>query len=133
MSYAVKTKVEEGQTQSDIRQLLMKFGASSFAFGEESQLGIVMFEYKKKRIRFTIPLSDDGQERRSKWRALLLAIKSKLVTVETGIATFEQEFLAHVIIDGRSVGDILIPQIEDMARTGKYVPLLLGLTSPNDQ
>ena len=34
---------------------------------------------------------------RQRWRALNLAIKAKLEAVESGIVTFDQEFLAHIV------------------------------------
>jgi len=37
------------------------------------------------------------QESRRRWRCLVLAIKAKLEVVESGIATFEEEFLAHIV------------------------------------
>ncbi|WP_127078396.1 hypothetical protein [Rhodomicrobium lacus] len=41
---------------------------------------------------------------RTKWRALVLAVKAKLVSVEEGIETLEQAFMAHVVMpDGRTV------------------------------
>lgn len=43
---------------------------------------------------------------RSSWRALLLAIKAKLVSVESGVESFEEAFLAQLVVrdeDGRSV------------------------------
>lgn len=43
---------------------------------------------------------------RSSWRALLLAIKAKLVSVESGVESFEEAFLAQLVVrddEGRSV------------------------------
>lgn len=51
---------------------------------------------------------------RQRWRALALCIKAKLEAVECGITSFEKEFLAHfVTADGRTVGDHIIPQLND--------------------
>lgn len=149
MSYAVDTKVSVDKTQVDIQQLLRRYGAKSFAFGEESNQGIVMFEARGKRVRFILPLPDPKDRKftivrtyqqrtaesarkvweqacRSRWRALLLNIKAKMEAVEVGITSFEEEFLAHIVINGRNVGETIIPQIEEMSRTGNHTPLLLG-------
>lgn len=43
---------------------------------------------------------------RSSWRALLLAIKAKLVSVESGVESFEEAFLAQLVVkddEGRAV------------------------------
>lgn len=43
---------------------------------------------------------------RSSWRALLLAIKAKLVSVESGVESFEEAFLAQLVVQddqGRAV------------------------------
>jgi hypothetical protein len=64
---------------------------------------------------------------RSRWRALGLCIKAKLEAVEAGITTFEAEFLAHFVTPGGStIGERVIPQLEEMAKSGKLPPLLLG-------
>jgi hypothetical protein len=44
-------------------------------------------------------------EHRRRWRCVLLAIKAKLEAVESGIATFDEEFLAHIVIDDRTIYD----------------------------
>ncbi len=65
------------------------------------------------------------QQVRSLWRALFLSIKAKLVAVEAGIATLEEEFLAHVMLpDGGTVGDWLAPQLARTYDAGVMPPLL---------
>jgi hypothetical protein len=44
-------------------------------------------------------------------------IKAKLEAVESGISTLEQEFLAQVVTEsGRTIGEIIIPQISEAVR-----------------
>lgn len=63
---------------------------------------------------------------RQKWRCLALAIKAKLEAVESGIATFEEEFMSHIILpDGKTVGQFMKPQIEAAYASGT-MPKLLG-------
>lgn len=63
---------------------------------------------------------------RSKWRALFLSIKAKLVACQEGITTFEEEFLAHFVIPGgKTIGERFIPQLEEIQRSGKIPPLTL--------
>jgi len=64
-------------------------------------------------------------EVRRLWRALALVIKAKLEAVESGITSFEHEFMAHIVMpDGRTVGQHVSPGIEEAYRTGR-VPRLL--------
>jgi hypothetical protein len=62
---------------------------------------------------------------RQRWRALALVVKAKLEAVECGISTFEEEFLAWMMLpDGSTVGDRMLPQLETAYRTGQMPPLL---------
>lgn len=64
---------------------------------------------------------------RSRWRSLNLCIKAKLEAVAAGITTFETEFLAHIVLPGgKTVGQKLLPQIDEMQKTGKMPALLLN-------
>jgi hypothetical protein len=69
------------------------------------------------------------QAGRQKWRALVLVIKAKLEAVEAGIVTFEEEFLAHIMLpDGRTVGEWTRPQLEAVYSDGSMPALLPGGT-----
>lgn len=141
MSYARETSVPIGRSQEEIKRTLTKYKASGFAFGEQGDRAIVMFEMASRRIKFVLPIPIWGSAKnskghaitqkqvdqlaRSRWRALLLAIKAKLECVETGITTLEQEFMAHIMLpNGSTVGDAMIPQIEKSYASGKMPPLL---------
>lgn len=63
------------------------------------------------------------QERRTRWRALLLVIKAKLEAVESGIATFEDEFLAHVLLPNQqTVAEYIGPTVAQIYETGRMPP-----------
>lgn len=71
---------------------------------------------------------------RQRWRALALCIKAKLEAVAAGIVDFENEFLAHVVLpSGQTVGDWLVPQLDDVYAQG-LMPggLTLALPAPDD-
>ena len=62
---------------------------------------------------------------RSRWRALFLCIKAKLEAVESRIETFEEAFLAHVMMpDGMTVAEHAAPMIALSYETGTVRPLL---------
>jgi hypothetical protein len=70
---------------------------------------------------------------RQRWRALLLCIKAKLEAVECEITTFEEEFMAHIVLPGGgTVGQHVLPQIAEAYETGRVTPLLLQLTGPGE-
>lgn len=65
---------------------------------------------------------------RSRWRSLNLCIKAKCECVASGITTFEEEFLAHIVTGtGQTVGQRMLPQIFEMKRSGKSPELLLNV------
>lgn len=133
VKFAVDTKVPVNQTRNDIEDVLKKFGATSFVFASQEKAATVVFECNSRRIRFDLPLPKEVSEaktarlHREKWRALFLSIKAKLVSVDSEIETFEEAFLAHVVLaDGSTVGQQTRPSIEQQYKTGQMAPLLSG-------
>jgi hypothetical protein len=60
-----------------------------------------------------------------RWRALLLIVKAKLEAVDSGIVTFEQEFLPHIVMPGgHTVYEATAPAIERAYVSGQVTPLL---------
>jgi hypothetical protein len=130
MAYAENTKVSVDQTKTEIERVLSRYGAASFAYFSEPERAIVVFEAHDRRLRFDLPLpkgdSDkDAKVRRQKWRALLLCIKAKLESVSSKIETFEEAFLAHVVLpDGMTVGHHTLPKIAAAYKAGDMPTLL---------
>lgn len=57
---------------------------------------------------------------RQSWRALCLVVKAKLEAVDTKITTFEQEFLAHIMLpNGTTFGEWARPALEKVYADGK--------------
>lgn len=150
--YAEGTQVSPERSQAEIVQILRRYGAEGFSFGEDHGYGMVAFRAHGRMVRFLLPLEVDrgqyrmtrGYQTRSKdaidrlvegeikrrWRALAMAIKAKLEVVESGIATFQQEFLANLMLpNGETVGEFVEPQIED-AYTNNEMPALLPGAGP---
>lgn len=79
-------------------------------------------------VRSKAAIEFGGKPARQRWRALALAIKAKLEAVETGIATFEEEFLNYIVLpDGVTVGEFIRPQIETAYATGTMPKMLPGI------
>lgn len=156
-AYAAGTEVPAERSRNEIERVLTRFGATGFAYGWSSDhsQAQVMFEAEGRRIRFSVGMPDrserrftvDGRNRRRTetgirsaydqevrrlWRALLLVIKAKLESARSGITTFEEEFLAHVVLpDGSTVGEHLVPQLEQAYSTGRMPALLPGTGGRN--
>ena len=127
--YAAETRVPVQNSRAEIERELTKYGATSFGFALQPDRSVIFFEDDGRLIRFNLPLPAATAEKihRAKWRALFLSIKAKLVSVDTGIETFEEAFLAHVVLaDGSTVAQSVAPAIADQYKTGKMKPLLLG-------
>lgn len=143
--FANNTSVSVERTQGEIKGVLTKYGASKTMMGEDNDNGtaVIQFACKERCVKFvlTLPKRSDRQffytahrhQRRSdqqayeaweqacrqKWRALLLCIKAKLEAVESGISEFEDEFLSHIVLaDGRTVGQVIRPQVAESYLTG---------------
>lgn len=129
-AFAATTKVQVDQTRNEIERVLARYGANKFAYFSEAGRAIILFEAHSRRIRFDLPVPEgesdkDAQARRQKWRALLLCIKAKLESVESKIESFEEAFLAHVVMpDGITVGQHTKPLIEQTYKTGNMQALL---------
>lgn len=133
--YAEGTTVPAERSRAEIEKFVRRYGANSFASGEDTRAGsaTVMFEILEKRVRFNVAMvtvtnKKSEQENRRRWRALCLCIKAKLEAVASGIVTFEEEFLPHfVTASGQTVGEVAIPQYLKALESGKPLPPLLGM------
>lgn len=126
--YAARTTVSPSKSLAEIQDILHKYGATSFGFMLTPEGVMIGFESKGRRLRFKVRMPNEkteAQEHRQRWRALLMAIKSKLENVESGIETFDEAFLAQIVLpDGRTMAEYSVPQIESSYKSGKMPPLL---------
>jgi len=148
--YAEHTSVPIDRSKSEIEHILTRYGAHEFGYAIRGNRAAVMFSANAKHLRFILPLptrneiskTPKGRQRknnaqdemltketRRRWRALALEIKAKLESVETGIAVFEQEFLAQIVLpNGQTVGEAIMPGIEEAYKTGRVKGLLPDFT-----
>ncbi len=153
MAYASKTTVGIDRSKSEIEKTLGKYGASSFMYMTGAKGAAIAFTAHGRQVRMMVPISirenfqfsrtPSGKERerspsqqddafeqgaRQRWRALALVVKAKLEAVESGVATFETEFLPYTLIPGtkHTAAEVLLPKIEEAYNTGKPPQLLLG-------
>lgn len=152
--YARNTTVSVDRSRAEIETILGRYGADSFMSGWDSDRAVIGFRCNGRVVRFVLPMPkptdeafrqtpsgrlrypgaradrmaarDYEQEVRRRWRALALALKAKLEAVATGIATFESEFLAHIVVPGtgQTVGSLVTPRLREAYETGRTVALL---------
>lgn len=152
--FAKNTTVSPDRSRNEIERTLQRWGADQFMYGWEAGQAVIQFRANDRLIRFIIGLPDrddpaftltparktkrspDDVEKmweqavRQRWRALALVIKAKLEAVEAGIAEFESEFLAHVVLpSGETAGEWMRPQIEVAYQTG-VMPSMLPALGP---
>lgn len=159
--YASETTVPAEKSRMEIEQTLRRYGADSFMYGWDDEKAGVRFRAHGKFVAFVLPMPAKNadefkwvqyareysprrrtdkqaeaaweQSVRQRWRALSLVIKAKLEAVESGITTFEDEFLAHLLMpDGSTLGEWAKPQVEEAYATGIMPSRLLGLPAPKN-
>lgn len=126
--YAESTKVPADRSRAEVEQILKRYGATHFGYATMPGLVMLAFESKGRRVRFKVPVPDPekaAQAHRQKWRAVVLAIKSKLESVESGIEQFDEAFMAQIVLpDGRTMAEFAQPQIAKAYTSGTMPPLL---------
>ena len=147
--YATNTSVSVDTSRNEIEKVLKRYGAKSFMYATQESKALIMFEANGKRIRFILTLPDISERRfmftagrgirrtavaqaaeheqacRSSWRALVLVIKAKLEAVESKISTFEDEFMANIILpNGQTASEYLMPKINESYVTNTLPPML---------
>jgi hypothetical protein len=135
MAYAETTTVPVAKTKAEIEALVMKKGGKAFGIMSDAVQGKVLFELNDRKIIFRLPLypgtsknrtaKQADQWVRSRWRGLLLTIKAKFESIEAGIETFEESFLAHIALpDGGTVYEHVAANIALTYRNREVRPLL---------
>jgi len=136
--YAEHTRVPVSQSRAEIERLLEKHKAMQYgtAVDYERREARIQFRLNDRIVRFVIKLPDPKTFRsvpdleraeRQRWRALLLVLKAKLESVENAIETFEQAFLANVVLpNDQTVADAITPAIAAAYKDGRMPRALLG-------
>lgn len=126
--YAATTKVPVNQSRLELERTLDRYGADQFVYGTDAGEWVVRFRAHERYVQLRIDKPEDERQQRQRWRALVLVVKAKLESIESGLETFEQAFLANVMLpDGSTVGDWAAGQIEESYDTGLMPKSLLAL------
>lgn len=129
MTYASGTTVTVRRSKEEIERTLEKYKATHIGVLTDPERVTVLFRIGEWSVCFKMPLPTQEELRkvpamrragfadrmtRERWRALGLTIKAKLVSVENRVETFEEAFLAHLVLgggQGMTVGEQSIPQL----------------------
>jgi hypothetical protein len=147
--YAADTSVSVEKSRAEIERTLKRWGAEQFMYGWNQQGAVVGFVMNNRQLRFTLAMPDRNakefwytpsqgikrtqaqanaqweQACRQRWRALNLIIKAKLEAVESGICTFDDEFLAQIMLpNGRTVSEQICDDIAIAYETNEMPALL---------
>jgi len=146
--FAQGTPVKVEKSRAEIERMIVRYGATSTAFMNGPDRAMIVFEAKDRRVMFRLPLTSQDDKRylrdgrnhlrsqaermraweadcRQRWRALALVIKAKLEAVESGITSFEDEFMPYIVMpDGKTVADHVKPTIARVYDGGHMLPLL---------
>jgi hypothetical protein len=151
MAYAENTTVPVEKSLTEIVTLIKKAGGVRIAQMEDVDALAVQFFLSERMLRFRVPVPtaddidkhDNGKHRyielplsarqqkadrvrRQRARALLLVIKAKLESVESGVETFDEAFLPNIVMsDGATVWDRVGKPIALEYQSGKPMPFLL--------
>jgi hypothetical protein len=146
--YASDTVVPIDRSRSEIERILSRYGAEAFMYATKPDRAMIAFQVKGRHVRMVLPMPTERdeeisldrwgrkakgpviqkrieQEARRRWRAMALVIKAKLEAVTSGIAVFEDEFLAYMVLPNDvTVGEWARPQLAQIYESGKMPKLL---------
>jgi hypothetical protein len=155
MAYAENTEVAVEKSIGEIVGLIKRAGADRVAQYEEPGRISIQFFLHERLLKFTVRLPSLGdlptrdhrgyaltneqmikrrdQRHRQRARALLLVIKAKLESVESGVESFEEAFLANVVMsDGQTLYERVAEPIALEYQTGEVRPNMLLLGGPSN-
>lgn len=132
--YAQTTRVTVDRSRAEVHKILRKHGATRIVDAwEQGGNAAVQFELGGYVARLSVPVPSieelrarpriqkspaalrrrAEQEERQRWRALTLLLKAKFESCALGLTTFEQEFLATIMLrNGQTVGQKILTCFE---------------------
>jgi hypothetical protein len=148
--YADNTTVTVDRSIAEIQKLVKAAGATNWSHAEDDDAdpprAMVQFKLEGWLLRFTIELptladmrySPTGRNRRTtdaaqvhrdqevrrRWREIALLIKAKLVAINSGVVSLDEEFLPYVVMQsGETVGQWAPAQLRAL-QASETLPLL---------
>lgn len=136
--YAAGTTVTANRTEAEIKDLLTRRGVTKIATMVDCDAFSIVFEFGGVAYRSKLPLPDPedpafteysqksvtyrraenasrelyAKELNRRWRAFGMVIKAKLVAVEEGISTMQEEFFGQAVTgNGQTVAERFLPEL----------------------
>lgn len=145
--FAADTSVSVSASKAEIERIVERYGAEGFMSGWQADQAMVAFTMMQRQVRFVLTMPAKTEKRftehsrglrtpeaaqkeweqacRQRWRALALVIKAKLEAIESNISTFDDEFMAHIVLpNGNTVSQEAGPRIIEAYKSGAMQPLL---------
>lgn len=158
MKFATNTGVDVTRSRAELERLVLQNGAKMFtvSVNDDAGLASIAFKLQNHALLFELKLPQRNEKAftqyklgsvvklrtpeqayklweqacRSRWRALLLAVKAKLVAVSEGVETFEEAFLSSIVVNdaGRTArfGPLAVKAIVESYSTGRLPQLGAG-------
>src|SRR5262245_15611240 len=137
--YAAHTVVPVEKSRLEIERILTRYGATRFGNMSSATEVTIYFEVKGRQLQWTIPMPPEpkyashannvkrDQEIRRRWRVLIITMKALLEAVDSKLMTFDEAFLAHVVMPGtgRTLGAAIVPRLDRLYQ-GLSLPALLA-------
>lgn len=128
--FAEDTKVPVNQSVAEIGKTVARYGGEQFIYAVAEDRVVVGFTKDGRQVRFQVSQSADAQDNQRLCRALLLVLKAKLEAVESGVAIFDDEFLAAIVLpDGKLVAHYAKTALVTAYETREVPPLLPDYSS----
>lgn len=147
--YARNTSVPTERSRAEVERILSKYGATRFGTMTEPDGATIYFEFGGRQIQLRVPMPAKTDkafthkgwrartapqrdllwdaEYRRRWRVLVITVKAMLEAVDSRLLTFDQAFLAHIVIPGtaKTLSAAIVPKL-DALYSGLSLPALLA-------
>jgi hypothetical protein len=134
--YAQNTSVPVERSRVEVEQVLAKYGATHFGTMTKPDGATIVFEFKGRQIQLAVPMPPKTDkafthkgwrartaqakdklweaEYRRRWRVLVITVKAMLEAVDSKLLTFDEAFLAHIVVPGtaKTIGGEIVPRLD---------------------
>lgn len=114
MPYADRTKVPTMKSIHEVQSLVSRIGATSFGWAHTPESERFQFDAAGRTIRVEMALpagrmdrAERERETNRRWREVVLLVRAKVVAVESGLVTLEDEWLPYCVTEsGETVAEV---------------------------
>lgn len=132
------TTIPVAKSMEDLRGSLINFGARNFSPGNVEDKSFIAFDYDGYKVKIVfhiekypgtkptqVELRKYEQKRKCKWRELGLFVKVKIHSVVSGLETFPQAFMPHVVLtDGQLLGEKVLKEVRNLKHKSEKISIV---------